>query len=812
MSVSAKLKHSPTLTNPPKLRSQKPIACSFCGCSFRHVSAFTVHKRLHTGEKLYRCSKCGKSFAQVSQMKMHSDVHNEPQAVHCPCCSQKCKNKDELIIHFQIHLKNIQRPNTTKDATEAKSENVDSLVVSIDAKPFRCSTCFKDFINKATFKMHQQTHRGVKPHTCSVCRKKFYKSSSLHAHEKTHWPVKPYACSVCGKAFVKLLELKSHSQMHLGAMLFFSFASLRKHQFTKVSSEKQDSSDTHQIIDGFPVAEGAEGQILTPTYYKCPICKQLHRYWCQYILHFQMHANSESYFCEICGQQYNQAPEKINHCKVCCRASGEERECGSTLSEVWQEPETAQNQILKTISSDDPNVFPDSGQKDQISISSAVEMCEKEATDIQSPPPSPSASHLSVNDDFDISPPSPDSDNENCSTNSYSQTRRICDQTNQQPPRFRPMSLIRRHCGRYSCGQCGKSFNSWNKLWLHQPLHRQTSRPFSCTQCELEFRFLGSYIDHLREHAAQRPYACPLCPHTYATEENLSTHISECHKSHEHMKCSTCGKKFSTPRNLKKHKLLHKRASSHFCLPCDLSFRNSSALRLHLKTHRTRLKAPQPKGPVEPLVFPYPCRTCTAKFSSADLLDAHQVCHFTLGKKPADSTMSSLLTEAPDMLRDILQAAQCKRVLPVSTKKHLFRYPHPDRLYVVPVMSSEPPIIISDTEEECQEIQIQALSSPSKAVSSKYPQGSSHHPPQDPLLLRSSDKSPVCRESHQNQETSRDIDIRRNDKNLEETSKVLMICKEKALVDDSHNCAVCMEKFTDISKLHEHYIDHARGM
>uniref|UniRef100_A0A3Q3JVZ4 C2H2-type domain-containing protein n=1 Tax=Monopterus albus TaxID=43700 RepID=A0A3Q3JVZ4_MONAL len=147
-----------------------------------------------------------------------------------------------------------------------------------------------------------------------------------------------------------------------------------------------------------------------------------------------------------------------------------------------------------------------------------------------------------------------------------------------------------------------RSFNRWNKLWLHRRFHRQTHRPFSCAQCDLEFRFLGSYIDHLQEHAAQMPYACPLCPDTFANNENLTVHISESHKLQDFNKCSKCGKNFSTLRNLKKHKLLHKGATSHFCLPCNLSFSSHSALKTHLKTHRVRLNTHLRGLPVQGLL------------------------------------------------------------------------------------------------------------------------------------------------------------------------------------------------------------------
>uniref|UniRef100_A0A3Q3WZC7 C2H2-type domain-containing protein n=1 Tax=Mola mola TaxID=94237 RepID=A0A3Q3WZC7_MOLML len=201
---------------------------------------------------------------------------------------------------------------------------------------------------------------------------------------------------------------------------------------------------------------------------------------------------------------------------------------------------------------DDQGVPPDEGQTGRTSTLPRVESGKEEAADMYSPPPSPGSANPSVHEDFEVVAPTPNS---------------ASDWISQQPSglqsQFRPKPI-------------------------------RTS--FSCCRCELEFRFLGLYLDHLREHAAQAPFICLLCSDTFATAENLSTHISDCHNQPDFLKCSTCGKNFSTLRNLKKHKLLHKGTSSHHCVSCNASFSSRSALKTHLKTHGTRPSVPRPAG------------------------------------------------------------------------------------------------------------------------------------------------------------------------------------------------------------------------
>uniref|UniRef100_A0A3Q3JIT1 C2H2-type domain-containing protein n=1 Tax=Monopterus albus TaxID=43700 RepID=A0A3Q3JIT1_MONAL len=46
----------------------------------------------------------------------------------------------------------------------------------------------------------------------------------------------------------------------------------------------------------------------------------------------------------------------------------------------------------------------------------------------------------------------------------------------------------------------------------------------------------------------------------------------------------------------------------------------------------------------------------------------------------------------------------------------------------------------------------------------------------------------------------------------EAAKKIKRKGEEEELVEETHYCAICMETFTDISKLHEHYMVHARGI
>ncbi|XP_026145855.1 uncharacterized protein LOC113120136 [Carassius auratus] len=831
-----------TIRSKPKEIVKKPLTCKYCGVSFRHITAFTIHQRVHTGDKPYKCKICGKTFSQLSKLKSHNNVHKQDTSFPCPCCSQKFLQKDDLLCHFKVHLQKSQANSEPQKRIKSKSNTSSNLS---SETPNNCGSLIrkKNFAKRVKLQDHMQVHEAEKPLTCKDCGKTFLKESSLVAHGKTHWPVKPYACSICGKGFNQLKALKKHSQDHAGETPFSCFhcghgfsalSALRMHQASKTCIARRND-EASSNIEGFIVSQGVDGQVNTPVFFKCQICKQLFRKWCQYTLHLQTHTSSPPYICFSCGQCYEKDSEMNVHCEVCCQSSGEEKICGASLAEILQS--VTQIYPLKCTSSQS---LPSTGFQlnSQTPTSSEQlpqrpQMVDVEPTQTRHTDPSKLPKTYSAHSPLklpnaqsptrsDVNYTSPSSSLECIEITLNSELKFNCSRCGQRFERYRDLSAhLQTHAPgfRYTCAHCGQFFERWSKLWLHQQRHRLKSRCYSCAQCNLQFRFFSSFREHMIDHAGQRPYACPLCPKTFIQEASLHAHQCESHKLCKSLKCDVCSKTFSSLTNLIKHSLLHNGSTSHICLLCNLSFTNTRVLKEHMKTHTTHNGLALPDIPSKPLDFPHKCKRCKASFSTGDLLYAHQIRHSRDAKthirpavlptsKLSDSCCNDTTSSPPSTHRNHISNLKLDSI---PNDDSLYVYSHPDKLYVSPCHRVHIPVIdldpdepaVSDSQNSVPELPNSEITFQSD--SSHLPQATSD---QETTNLNSSESLKVmangqhnyslnCQTSPTFVETSVDMEVEQPSQEQES--------------EESFECADCTEKLTSVLGLYEHYILHAMG-
>ncbi|KAL2079960.1 hypothetical protein ACEWY4_023753 [Coilia grayii] len=840
-------------------KARTSIICRFCKRSFRHISAYTVHQRLHTGERPYQCQQCGKRFSELSKLKSHRNEHKSQGLIQCPCCSQRFSKKEQLITHFKVHLPNAENITSDEKRSQASPSKSSTHLKKSTGNSFSCSVCSETFPSKQKLQIHTHIHED-KQFSCKDCGKTFSTQSSCSAHERVHWPLKPYACSVCGKGFRKLQALKAHSLDHTGETPFFcshcgyacsDLQTLRAHQASRIcSTKKQDD------IEGFLIQMGVDGQVNTPNLFKCHLCKKLLNYWCQYTLHLQTHTKAHPYLCDTCGQSYDRDSDLRVHCRDCCKSSGEERACCGPLSDIWNSRET--EEVPQTSHEPQSPEHMDevclilNDQSSVISQSNSPTNASMHGEDLpqsdDNPEPVLSSPSSPARSDGSILSSHPSLDcyivSTYCSRTRTSHKRFECQHCGQ---RFRLSSILHAHLqthlsgNKYTCGLCGRVFQRWHKLWLHQRLHQQKGRSFSCSDCNVQFRFLALYRQHLQEHAEQRPYACPLCPETFLSEANLNTHQSENHRLRRTLKCDVCGKGFSSLRNWVKHSLLHNGRSSHSCLLCDQSFTNNRALQEHLKMHNNDLRFPTSEIPSEPLLFPHQCWRCNASFSTGELLYAHQICHAVGGKPPprprgplaahgnpnaVTSTAPPPTVPEPSSVPE--QPEPQQTTIPEINDESLFVYAHPDSLYVVPDPTPPPPrpthsfsqssgmstsqasnhissqqTIVLDEEDSLRDTTDTSLNAP--GTSQTIPDTSSN---QDGNLPQTSSQQSITELVSNMPQVQHTLSPKHKSNDRVKSFSVTIKLHDSR----GFECADCSKVLSSAKLLHKHYLKHAKGV
>ncbi|XP_059194453.1 oocyte zinc finger protein XlCOF28 [Centropristis striata] len=170
--------------------------------------------------------------------------------------------------------------------------------------------------------------------------------------------------------------------------------------------------------------------------------------------------------------------------------------------------------------------------------------------------------------------------------------------------------------GDYPCSVCDLQLPSKFKLQDHMNLHTG-ARPYCCAECGKRFCQIYNYRVHLRTHAqsqVDRP-TCRICLRTFASQEDLTIHLSRTHFENEFYECDLCKRVFASLKECEYHVQLHKCKRDVVCEVCGRSFSSQKSLTRHRKKTCRRI---------------FKCTDCSKTFINKNGLLKHSFSHLGL--------------------------------------------------------------------------------------------------------------------------------------------------------------------------------------
>lgn len=182
---------------------------------------------------------------------------------------------------------------------------------------------------------------------------------------------------------------------------------------------------------------------------------------------------------------------------------------------------------------------------------------------------------------------------------SANSTQATVKNTNAAPPlppsgrRTRKRNLV----AQFYCNDCDATFSTRDASESHSARVHGRTRPYACDKCGAKFLFKQNRDRHVVEvHHGARPHKCPKedCTATFKNSSALKQHLRTVHEKQRPFKCQLCPSAFGQRNHLSQHVLVvHERRKLFHCDICGTSFSNRGNLNQHVRRKH------KPKPPKE---------------------------------------------------------------------------------------------------------------------------------------------------------------------------------------------------------------------
>lgn len=142
-----------------------------------------------------------------------------------------------LRHHFRRRFEVINSAHATVSNSPIVDYTSFSLPLSFSRhRPFKCSVCPAEYIDKAVFNRHMDMHTETYRFTCHLCARPFRRKYCLTKHIQTHLQIRRFACEYCSLPFLTAEGLRNHVGVHTDGKRFKCGLCPRAFNFTASSS------------------------------------------------------------------------------------------------------------------------------------------------------------------------------------------------------------------------------------------------------------------------------------------------------------------------------------------------------------------------------------------------------------------------------------------------------------------------------------------------------------------------------------------------------------------------------------------------